>query len=159
MSSRKNRLERRAIDPKGVVMPSRAPIDIHSVRVAAPVEWAFQAVLHLWHRHLGRSTPRAFRSLWGLEPDSGFEIAEEEAPSRLVLVGRHRFSDYELAFEVAPEGEGALVTARTSADFPGLAGRLYRAAVIGSGGHALAVRWMLRSIRRAAERFVAPRPR
>jgi hypothetical protein len=38
--------------------------------------------------------------------------------------------------------------AETHAAFPGLLGRLYRAAVIGSGGHRLVTRRLLRQIAR-----------
>ena len=38
------------------------------------------------------------------------------------------------------------------AAFPGPQGRLYRLAVVGSGGHVVAVRRMLTGIRRAADR-------
>ncbi|HSS75303.1 MAG TPA: hypothetical protein VLV54_01030 [Thermoanaerobaculia bacterium] len=72
--------------------------------------------------------------------------------STLALRGRHRFSRYELAFDVAPNPDGVTLSARTSAVFPGIAGRAYRALVIGSGGHQIIVRRMLEQIARSAER-------
>jgi hypothetical protein len=64
-----------------------------------------------------------------------------------VLEGRHPFSRYALVFVIEPAAaRGALVRAQTSAAFPGLAGRAYRALVIGSGAHALIVRRMLRRV-------------
>jgi hypothetical protein len=47
--------------------------------------------------------------------------------------------------------DGTRLSARTDAAFPGIHGRAYRAAVIGSGGHRRVMERMLRSIRRAAE--------
>lgn len=126
-------------------------VDEHRARVRATPERTWDAVLRL-ARRLGRPAPAAFAALWRLEPASGFAIAEETPPRRLALRGRHRFSRYELAFVVDPGPEGVTVSARTSAVFPGIAGRAYRALVIGSGGHRVAVRGMLRRIARHAER-------
>jgi hypothetical protein len=98
----------------------------------------------------GAWSPR--QAPWRLEPAAGFAVTSSATPERIALTGHHRFADYELAFEVHPTPEGAEVCARTSAEFPGAAGRVYRALVIGSGGHRLAVGAMLRRIRRAAER-------
>jgi hypothetical protein len=127
-------------------------IDDHRVHVRAPMEQTRDAVSKLVRRLAGRPAPRAFVALWRLEPPSGFAVTSS-APDRIVLVGHHRFSHYELAFELRPTDDGGVdVCGRTSADFPGAAGRLYRAVVIGSGGHGVAVRAMLRRIKRAAER-------
>jgi hypothetical protein len=82
----------------------------------------------------------------------GFAVAEADPPGRLVLEGEHHFSRYRLAFGIEPTAGGSLVTATTDAEFPGLRGRLYRTAVIGSGAHAILVRRMLNGIRRRAER-------
>jgi hypothetical protein len=45
--------------------------------------------------------------------------------------------------------DGGRLHARTQAAFPGLRGRLYRAAVIGSGGHRIITRRLLRQVARA----------
>ncbi|MFI2651475.1 hypothetical protein [Micromonospora fulviviridis] len=82
----------------------------------------------------------------------GFAVAEVVPGRRLRLAGRHRFSRYVLQFDLADRADGTLVSARTYAEFPGLHGGLYRLLVIGSGGHRLAVRRMLRDIRDRAER-------
>ena len=67
--------------------------------------------------------------------------------------GRHRFARYELTFRVDPLDDGTCrVRARTSASFPGLRGRAYRALVIGTRGHVLVVRRMLGATRHRAER-------
>jgi hypothetical protein len=127
-------------------------IDEHGVLVRAPLARTWDAVTKLARRLAERRAPRAFAALWQLEPATGFAITSSQAPERIALVGHHRFARYELAFELHPIGEGVEVCARTSAEFPGAAGRLYHALVIGSGGHGIAVRAMLRQIRRAAER-------
>jgi hypothetical protein len=126
-------------------------VDDHRVHVSAPVEQTWDAVSKLARRLAERPAPRAFAALWRLEPPSGFAITSSSS-ERIVLVGHHRFARYELAFELRPTDDGVEVCGRTSAEFPGAAGRLYRALVIGSGGHGVAVRAMLRQIRRAAER-------
>ena len=77
----------------------------------------------------------------------GFRIVEVEPGRRLVLEGSHRFSHYRLEF-LTDDGR---LRARTSATFPGWTGRLYRAAVIGSGAHRVVTRtWIGRIARRAA---------
>ena len=77
----------------------------------------------------------------------GFRIVEVEPCRRLVLEGSHRFSHYRLEF-LTDDGR---LRARTSAAFPGWTGRLYRAAVIGSGAHRVVTRtWIGRIARRAA---------
>jgi len=133
-------------------MSSLPLVDEHRLRIGATPEDTWAAVQHLVRRHLTRPAPAAFVALWRLEPASGFAVAEESAPRRLTLQGHHRFSRYELTFDLDAAGDGVTLTARTSAEFPGLAGRAYRAAVIGSGGHGLVVRRMLRQVARLAER-------
>jgi hypothetical protein len=127
-------------------------VDEHRRRIGASPERTWAAISELVHRRLARPAPQAFVALWRLEPKSGFAIAEETAPQHLALRGHHRFSNYELEFDLEVDGEGVTLTARTSAEFPGVAGRAYRALVIGSGGHGLVVRRMLKQIARRAER-------
>jgi hypothetical protein len=132
-------------------MEPLAYVDEHRERIAATPERTWQALTRLV-RGLTRPAPAAFAALWRLEPRSGFAIVEESAPRHLALRGRHRFARYELAFDVDPSPGGVTLRARTHAEFPGVAGRAYRALVIGSGGHLLLVRRMLRRIARSAER-------
>jgi hypothetical protein len=127
-------------------------VDVHSRRVAATPERTWEGVVKLVRGRLTRPAPAGFVALWGLEPTSGFAVAEQTPPRRLALRGRHRFSRYELAFEVEPRPDGVTVRAHTSAEFPGAAGRLYRAVVIGSGGHRFFVRRMIEQIAQFAER-------
>jgi hypothetical protein len=83
----------------------------------------------------------------------GFRVARADAPREWRLEGRHRFSDYALTFELEPDGQGGtLLRAITDAAFPGPHGRAYRALVIGSRVHVLAVRRLLADAKRRAER-------
>ena len=82
----------------------------------------------------------------------GFRVALAQRPSELVLEGRHRFSRYALGFRLEARGAGgSRLRAQTRAAFPGLAGRAYRALVIGSRGHVVAVRRLLRTVADRAE--------
>jgi len=81
----------------------------------------------------------------------GFAVDRVRRPELLSLRGGHRFSRYRLDFELsAAAPDRSHLRARTWAEFPGLAGAAYRALVIGSGGHRLIVRRMLRRIAQAA---------
>jgi len=83
----------------------------------------------------------------------GFVVARSVRPSVLALLGAHRFSRYALIFRIAETPEGTvLLGAETRAEFPGKTGALYRAAVIGTRGHVVATRSVLRAVRRRAER-------
>lgn len=74
-----------------------------------------------------------------------------EEPSRLALKGRHWFSRYALVFELDEQGPSRTrVRAQSWGEFPGLHGKIYRALVIGSGGHKIVVRDILRRIAAAA---------
>jgi hypothetical protein len=88
---------------------------------------------------------------------AGFHVARADAPRELALEGRHRFSRYRLTFEIEPRGAGSRIRAVTHAEFPGFQGRLYRALVVGSGGHRIMTRRILISIARRAERVHAHR--
>ncbi|SBT39193.1 hypothetical protein [Micromonospora auratinigra] len=77
----------------------------------------------------------------------GFAVTEA-VPGRLVrLTGRHRYARYVWLFTLTPVSGGTMISARTYAAFPGPLGRLYRLLVIGSGGHRVAVRRLLRAVR------------
>ncbi|UFS94748.1 hypothetical protein [Nocardia huaxiensis] len=84
----------------------------------------------------------------------GFSLDESDPPKRLAAEGQHRFSRYALTFtlEEVDSGHTRLVADSYGA-FPGLGGRIYRALVVGSGGHALIVRDMVRRIGVAAEKL------
>ncbi|WP_018602305.1 hypothetical protein [Mycobacterium sp. 155] len=111
-------------------------IDEHATTIDADAATTWAAVLRVL---CGSPTdPRA---------PLGFRIAERRPPERLVLAGRHPFSIYEWVFELdvlAPNR--TRVRSQTWAAFPRLHGKIYRALVIGSGGHRVIVRWMLNRI-------------
>ncbi|BDU06450.1 hypothetical protein [Nocardia cyriacigeorgica] len=81
----------------------------------------------------------------------GFALEEADPPRRLALAGHHPFSRYSLTFELDDDGpRHTVVRAITRAEFPGLGGSIYRALMIGTGGHKLVVRRMLARIVAAA---------
>jgi hypothetical protein len=140
-------------------------IDEHAIEVAAPPERAWEAVRQTVSRSLdGRSAALLARLLGTAErrhhgdptePGStitGFRIARADAPVELVLEGEHRFSRYALIFHLeALPADRSRVRAESRAAFPGLRGRSYRALVIGTRGHVLAVKRMLRAVKARAE--------
>src|SRR4051794_2396917 len=139
-------------------------IDEHSVTVAASPDAAWDAAVESIRRSFaGAPTPPVARVL-GCDPAvatgewpavgaavPGFRVATAERPHLLVVEGRHRFSRYGIVVRIEPAGGGARVTAESRAAFSGLHGRAYRLAVVGSGGHALAVGRLLRHVARSAE--------
>jgi hypothetical protein len=82
---------------------------------------------------------------------SGFVLDEARPPERFALKGRHPFAVYRWIFELDAQSAGRTrVLSATWADFPGVHGKIYRALVIGTGGHRVAVRWALKRIAAAA---------
>ncbi|MYW91273.1 hypothetical protein G3I59_11830 [Amycolatopsis rubida] len=81
----------------------------------------------------------------------GFRVAVAERPHRLVLAGRHLFSEYRLTFRLeSVSEEQTVVRAESRARFPGVAGAGYRLLVVGSGGHVFGMRRLLGTIARLA---------
>jgi hypothetical protein len=111
-------------------------IDEHATTIDADTASTWAAVLQVL---CGSSAnPRA---------PFGFRIRESQPRERLVLAGHHPFSVYRWVFELdALTPNQTRVRSQTWAAFPHLHGKIYRALVIGSGGHRLAVRWMLKRI-------------
>jgi hypothetical protein len=148
------------------------PIDQHGVAVAAPPDAVWDAVLSTLGGLFTAAPARATARLLGCDPPSAsrweqaevgssvpaFRIVAADRPRLLVVAGRHRFSRYGIVFRVEPAGTGARCTAESRATFPGLLGAAYGLAVVGSGGHVVAVRRMLRSIARTAEAASAGTP-
>lgn len=140
-------------------------IDVHSVSVDADPQRTWGA-LNDWLAH-GSGLPAngQFTRLLGCdqvatsgvpgEPGStvpGFRVATADPPRELSLEGAHRFSDYELRFQIEPrDGSGSRLSATTNAAFPGLKGELYKTVVIRSRAHRVLTRAMLHSIARRAE--------
>ncbi|MGK8489127.1 hypothetical protein [Nocardia asiatica] len=115
-------------------------IDEHARSVEANRDRAWQAVLKVMCRD--PHNPSA---------PVGFEFDTVARPHRLALRGQHWFSKYALIFELDEEGPSRTrVRARSYGDFPGPHGRIYRALVVGTGGHRVMVRRMLRRIAAAA---------
>lgn len=143
-------------------------IDEHSIVIGATRERVWNSLPSVLRASFARTLPAPLTRLWGLTPArshgerhgaleegdalTGFTVALARAPEHLTLRGHHRFSNYELAFELdaCDDDAGCTLRARTSAAFPGLTGRTYRALVIGSGAHRLLVRRLLRDVARRA---------
>jgi hypothetical protein len=124
-------------------------VDTHRLTIAAPRERVWAALRRYADSSLGVPGNHPLATVLGTEPPRGFEVAEEVRGERLAMAGRHRFSDYRLVFELADaEGGRTVLSALTYAAFPGPLGRVYRALVIGTRGHVVAVMHMLRSVRR-----------
>ena len=148
-------------------------IDDHVKTINATPERVWAALLSTMRGQPGHQLPRPLVAAWGLEhptrsgdwTDSvsagdtvaGFAVYETEPPRLLRLRGSHRFSRYEFRFELHPiDPDRVELHAKTSAAFPGVHGRIYRALVIGTGGHRIAVRRMLTAVARRAERKTRP---
>lgn len=143
-------------DDPAAAAPAGLPyIDEHRIEIAAPRDLVWTALRRYADSSLRLAVP--LDRLLGTEPPSGFAVAREVPSKHLGLAGRHRFSRYLLEFDLV-DGTGGttLLSARSYAAFPGLHGRAYRAMVIGAGGHVVAVKYMLRSIRRASLELTGP---
>lgn len=150
-------------------------IDAHTIEVNATTERVWdQAARNVLPRFgggaglLGRGLPgRAGARLLGcphrqtrLSADGipetivGFQVAQAHRPTLIMLDGEHRYARYTLTLHIKPiaDGSASRLIATTRACFPGPAGRRYRRLVIGTGGHVFAVRRLLWTIRRRAER-------
>lgn len=143
--------------PEGV---SKLPfIDAHETLVGAPPEVVWDAIARVAGEWGGRLGPVVARALGCSHTRSdfprtvvGFRVFRADRPMLIALRGAHRFSQYELEFSAHPERNGTTrLCAKTWAAFPGVRGTLYRALVIGTGGHVAAVRGLLKAIKHRAE--------
>jgi hypothetical protein len=108
------------------------------------------------------ATWSALLGMWCSDPDDPstvrspfFWLGEAEEERRLALNGGHLFANYRLVFELADDGpRHTRLAATTWAEFHGIHGTVYRALVIGTGGHRVAVRRMLKHIAAQAEHLV-----
>jgi hypothetical protein len=144
-------------------------IDEHAVLVAATPEAVWNAALQTLHGASAGSTPLVARLL-GCDPPSsggwerpgvgsavpGFEVVAADRPRLLAVAGSHRFSRYGIVLRIEPADGAVRCRAESRAAFLGVAGRLYRLAVVSTGGHAAAVSHLLARIRRAAESTPGP---
>lgn len=141
-------------------------IDVNSVRVAASAERVWDTLIE--SIPAGLAIPSPFLRLIGADPAApagilpevgaaipGFAVTDVVPRRRLTLVGRHHFSRYELLLTVEHASDGAMLSAYTRAEFPGLLGWGYRLLVIRSGAHRVITRRFLQGIARRAVR--APR--
>ena len=162
-----SRAATREADPRIIDFPLEAlpRVDEHGVLVLAPVETVWSALVAVIGSSLAR--PRAARLARFLRcahtetsgaidrigsTVPGFIVARVIEPAALALEGEHRYARYGLIWSIEPtKDENALLRAETRADFPGIRGRLYRALVIGTKMHVLAVNRLLRAVKRRAE--------
>jgi hypothetical protein len=143
-----------------------AQIDEHGVLVLAPREEVWEALVRtVPGAFSGRATARVATALGCAETEvsgepgrigstfPGFVVTRVIEPAALALMGRHRFSHYGLVFSLeATKDEQTLLRAETRANFPGLKGKIYRTAVIGTHGHVVVVKRLLNAVKRRAEK-------
>jgi hypothetical protein len=140
-------------------------IDVRSVEVGASSVRSWRAVIDVMSRSANGPGARVFavgissadRGAMG-KPDDvgssfpGFHVVRSEPPFLWGLEGGHRFSTYSLEFRVDSIGPwSSAIHAESRARFHGLTGTVYRATVIGTGGHAFAVGLLLARMKAAAE--------
>lgn len=145
-------------------------VDEHAIELDATPAVVWPALLRTVERMTaGRGAPAYARAVGCADTEAGgprpleigstvpgFHVVELLAERLLVLRGAHHFSDYALVFRLEPlGGVRTRLIAETRADFPGVKGRAYRAPVIGTRMHVLAVRRVQRGVARRIER--APR--
>ena len=147
------------------------PVDEHSVEIDAPAEAAWAALFPTLHRSFdGPLSRRMAKRLDARDKVAkgdlhhpggtlpGFVVARSVAPVMLALMGEHKFSRYALVFRIdLLPGQRCRVRAETRALFPGVKGRAYRAGVIGSRGHVIVTRSLLRAVKKRAERSASGR--
>lgn len=142
-------------------------VDQHEVRVDASPTATYEALWRVVRANFGGRSAELYATVIGCRPAAahatgepiagettvvGFDIVHAEPGERLVLDGRHAFSRYRLDFELEPSDTGTTLRASTYAVFPGLAGKAYRFAVIGTGMHVVVTSGMLRAVARRAQR-------
>jgi len=126
-------------------------VDAHCTSVAAAPGVVFDALERIGPRLGTDAVSRMYARLVGTEDRGPFHVTRSERPTLVVLSGSHRFSRYELVCRVEPQNGGSVVRFETWAEFPGLGGWVYRAAVIGTGGHRVAMRLLLAGLKRRIE--------
>jgi hypothetical protein len=141
-------------------------LDEHGVEIAAPPEVVWDSLCRVAEGSFSSPFAARFARWVGCEETGasgprplvegsafpGFTVARAAPRSELALAGRHRYSEYALVFHLAAGDSRTRLRAETRARFPGAAGRLYRAAVIGTRGHVLVTMRLLAAVKRRAER-------
>jgi hypothetical protein len=140
-------------------------VDEHATDIAATAERTWEALV-AYFVAFGRSgRNRRVAGALGCKPSEtsgtpgeigftvpGFVVTRSVEPAVLALVGQHRFARYALIFRIDETAAGPIrLRAETRAEFPEARGRIYRTLVIGSRGHVLATRSILKSVRKRAE--------
>jgi hypothetical protein len=135
-------------------------LDEHREHIDVPADVAWTALVGVLRRRMGGA--RSLARVLGCDPLEGtpgfsgrvgetlpgFRVVDSEPGRRLALRGRHRFARYALTFLI----DGDQLRARSEAAFPGIHGRMYRTLLMGTGGHRLVTRGLLRHVARAAGR-------
>lgn len=145
-------------------------VDEHETTVAAPVDEVWRRLVDAVDGGFSGTAAVTYARLVGCADATaagprplgegstipGFRVVAAVPEHGLALAGRHRFSTYALTFRLdALDAGRTRLRAESRAAFPGLHGTAYRFLVIGTGGHAVAVRRLLAGIRRRAERHAA----
>lgn len=142
-----------------------AHVDKHSVAISASREVVWAALIRTVSNALSGERAQRIARFLGCEPAEacgspevvgswlpGFRVDASQKPALLTLAGHHRYSRFALVFRLEARDGRTWCRAETRAHFPGWRGRLYRAAVLGTGAHRFLVTRMLRSIKHLAER-------
>jgi hypothetical protein len=149
-----------------VPIESLPHIDEHSVSIAAPPDVVWRSLLDVvCGIGSGRAKAPVARALGCAQTEHrgepgrigstvpGFIVTRAVPPGVLALMGEHRFSRYALVFRLDETLAGPVtLSAETRAEFPQKRGSAYRALVIGTRGHVLATKSILRAVRRRAEK-------
>ena len=145
-------------------------VDEHTTVIGAGVDHVWPALLETLDRTFSRPVVSAYALIVGCTEATaagprplaegamipGFRVAAAAPARELVLEGGHRFSSYVLTFRLDPLGAGSSrLRAESRASFPGIAGRVYRLLVIGTGVHVFTVRRLLAEVRRRSEQPAA----
>ncbi|MDQ3572115.1 MAG: hypothetical protein M3383_04570 [Actinomycetota bacterium] len=147
-------------------------IDEHFIEIAARPETVWKAMVEevaeagaraTWRR--GAKRLGCVHTELGGEPGQtgwrvpGFVATRAVEPAVLALMGRHRYATYALILTVLEKPSGLiLLGAQTRAEFIGARGKAYRHAVIGTRGHLILMKGLLRRARKRAERARARPP-
>ncbi|WP_223188327.1 MULTISPECIES: hypothetical protein [unclassified Streptomyces] len=140
-------------------------VDEHTTVVPAPADAVWRELGKVLDHSFGHGRAGAVARLLGC-PDhtpsgprplaegstlTGFRVAAATPNRELLLIGRHHFSTYALILRLDEAAPGRTrLRAETRARFPGPAGALYGRLVIGTGGHALFTRHLLRTVEKRA---------
>ncbi|WP_208322685.1 hypothetical protein [Salinibacterium sp. ZJ454] len=129
-------------------------VDEHVIRIDASRALVWAALRNHVESSLNLGDRHPLVWILGTEPRSGFAVNAAVPSEFMRLIGRHRLSRYSLTFVLSGTPKGpTLLRAQSCAAFPGLFGRIYRLAVIGTGSHQLATRHILRAIERKTRRL------